>query len=82
VCLLCIISGNLRKDTSSLEIGTGCAKLEGTAYEVAVIVQHSDAVCLQGEPPQHSLATMDLLGRLSLSLLLSRVSPLEPEEKL
>jgi hypothetical protein len=35
------------------------------------MVWHSDGVCLPGEPPHHSLATVDLSGRLSLSLSFS-----------
>jgi hypothetical protein len=34
-----------------------------------MVVQHSDGVCLPGEPPHHGLATVDLSGRLSLSFV-------------
>jgi hypothetical protein len=73
MCHLQII-WQLRRDTSSPEVGTSCAKLKGTASEVAVIIQHSNGVCPPGEHPppiHHSLATVDLSGQLSLTLSIS-----------
>jgi hypothetical protein len=67
VCHLCIIWWPWR-DTSSSEVGRNCAKLEGTASEVAMIVQHSDGVCPPGEllPPW-----LNYSGSLRLTLSLS-----------
>jgi hypothetical protein len=73
VCHLCII---FRDHIGTPEVNAGCTKLENTAYEVTMIIQHSNGVCL---PEETLLPWLSYNGPLrltfSLSLFLRRFLP-------